>query len=480
MSFTDNRVATLLHISDLHRTATPRLSNLDLLSAIFSDATRWNTEGIPKPDLIVVSGDLIQGTEMGSNSDSEIVAQYDEVGDFLQQLAAEFVDSDRSRVIIVPGNHDVHWGRALSAMKPIINCPDGIAAKAFEARSGVRWNWSTRQAYEIADRDMYNSRFEHFRQFRSAFYADVVPSPLSHGDGSIVFVEYPDFGIAVAGFSSWFGNDCFCPVGDIDPSDLASSQGFLRGTEAPIGIAVWHHGVMGGPRAHDYMDQRVIHRLVDFGFSVGLHGHQHFPGAAPFELHLPNLTSMAVIGAGSLAVGDSELPMGEPRQFNIVVIDPNNESITVHVRGMSPAGIFSGSHRDDFGGNTFTKLRLPISPSRPRMPSDTQLLDEAMTEVRIRNYEKALEISAHISDGRSREKRKIKIKALEGLGRDEQLIELLDPPENVDEAVKVVSILLNAGRFDEATVWLENFSNLFDPSLFKQLSTMIAAKRTIS
>ena len=51
---------TLLHISDLHRTSGPRLNNDDLLSAIFSDAARWEAEGIPWPDLVVVSGDLIQ------------------------------------------------------------------------------------------------------------------------------------------------------------------------------------------------------------------------------------------------------------------------------------------------------------------------------------------------------------------------------------------------------------------------------------
>ena len=54
---------TLLHISDLHRTSGPRLKNDELLMAITNDAMRWEQEGIPCPDLIVVSGDLIQGTK---------------------------------------------------------------------------------------------------------------------------------------------------------------------------------------------------------------------------------------------------------------------------------------------------------------------------------------------------------------------------------------------------------------------------------
>ena len=77
---------TLLHISDLHRTSEPRLSNDELLAAIVSDATRWESEGVPQPELIVVSGDLVQGAEAGTpNPDSEIAAQYREAGDFLSR-----------------------------------------------------------------------------------------------------------------------------------------------------------------------------------------------------------------------------------------------------------------------------------------------------------------------------------------------------------------------------------------------------------
>ena len=71
---------------------------------------------------------------------------------------------------------------------------------------------------------------------------------------------------------------------------LALSQKLLAGSKTELGLAVWHHSVTGGPRAHDYMDERIVHRLVDFGFGVGLHGHQHYPGAAPFELRLPTAT----------------------------------------------------------------------------------------------------------------------------------------------------------------------------------------------
>ena len=269
---------TVLHISDLHRTSEPHLSNDELLSALVSDATRWGGEGIPRPDLIVVSGDLVQGAALNAcDPDAEVDAQYREVGDFLRRLGEEFLESDRSRIVIVPGNHDVHWRRSLDGMKPIDPCPDGIATKSFEPTSGLRWNWENRQAYEISNRDLYASRFEHFRRFRKDFYNGIEPNPFSCGDEDLLFFEYPELGLLVAGFSSWHGNDCFCHVGEIVPTSLALSQRLVARSSMAVAVAVWHHSIAGGPSKNDYMDQRVVHRLIDFGFTVGLHGHQHYP-----------------------------------------------------------------------------------------------------------------------------------------------------------------------------------------------------------
>ena len=164
------------------------------------------------------------------------------------------------------------------------------------------------------------------------------------------------------------------------------------------------------------MDQRIIHKLIDLGFTVGLHGHHHYPAAAPFEVRLPNRTAMAIVSAGSLAVGDGELPMGENRQFNVVVIDPSKRQVTVHVRSMSYAGVFAKSHRDEFGGQSFIEMGLPISPARPKVPTDTQLIDDAMTAIANRHFDEALALLPKISCSRDHEKRLIKIEALDGLG----------------------------------------------------------------
>ena len=269
-------------------------------------------------------------------------------------------------------------------------------------------------------------------------------------------------------------------MGDIDPAALAVSQKLLADSTAPLAIAVWHHSIVGGPRVNDYMDARVVHRLIDFGFSIGLHGHQHFADAAPFELRQLNLTSMVVIAGGSLAVGDGQLPMGEQRQFNVVSIDPARQSITVHVRAMSNAGVFSGSHRSDFGGNTFVTLSLPCSPSRPRPATITQRIDDAMTAVKKGRYEEALELISGPEFSDSPEARLVKIEVLDALGHLDELIEILDQPRSVDEATRLISLLLQDGRTDEASGKLESLSDLFDRATFTTLTGIIAGHRIMS
>jgi hypothetical protein len=465
---------TLLHISDLHRTSNPRVQNHDLLAAIASDANRWAAEGIPRPDVIVVSGDVVQGVSPNlPGRDAEIAAQYAEAEDFITRLAVEFVDGDLARVVVVPGNHDVDWGPAREAMAEI-DAGDDIARTSVDAESRVRWSWAERQAYEIADEVTYDRRCDAFRSFRRRLYAGLTPNPLSSGD-QLLFFDYPSLGLVIVGFPSWHGNDCFCHVGEIDSRLISQSREMLMRTPSPTAVAVWHHGLTGGPRAQDFMDQRVVHKLIDFGFSLGLHGHQHYPGAAPYELRLPNLTAMTVVGAGSLAVGDSGLPMGERRQYNLVEIHPETESVTVHVRAMSPAGVFTGSHRDDFGGNTFLTLALRLSPVRGNLASEIRTADEAMEAVALGGFTRALQLADELGPQSAIRKRQIQSEALMGLGRINDLLRVLNPPQTADELIRCISALLNERRFDEAAEWLDANGSLLDDATARDLAHTIEA-----
>ena len=77
---------------------------------------------------------------------------------------------------------------------------------------------------------------------------------------------------------------------------------------------------------------------------------------------------------------------------------------------------------------------------------------------------------------RSTERRRIKVEALRGLGQQEELIQLLNPPQNVDEVVEVVSLLLYVGRSEDASDQLQASESLLTPSLFSELKATIAAR----
>lgn len=112
-----NNEVLILHISDLHRTPKAELSNEDLWGTLRNDI--YNTYGdtefgpdepqLPTPeeiDLIVVSGDVTQTASP---------EEYTEAEQFLCQLATELLGGNKTRLIIVPGNHDVSWNYSRGA-----------------------------------------------------------------------------------------------------------------------------------------------------------------------------------------------------------------------------------------------------------------------------------------------------------------------------------------------------------------------------
>ena len=103
---------SILHISDLHRSSEEPVNNNSLLAALLADRDRYagETPRIPPLGAIVVSGDLIQGARIGApNWQQSMKDQYAVANSFLTALCERFLDSDRSRMVLIPGNHDVCW-----------------------------------------------------------------------------------------------------------------------------------------------------------------------------------------------------------------------------------------------------------------------------------------------------------------------------------------------------------------------------------
>lgn len=116
----------LLHISDLHRSSSDPVGNAELISTLVSDHDRHSRERPPigHYNAAIVSGDIIQGVGLNaSNSDGELQEQYKTALTFLVELADRFFEGDRSRIIIIPGNHDVDWNTARQYME-VVDKPD--------------------------------------------------------------------------------------------------------------------------------------------------------------------------------------------------------------------------------------------------------------------------------------------------------------------------------------------------------------------
>ena len=147
---------SILHITDLHRSSTDPLSNSELLSAMLSDRDRYVVEDPPirAPDAIVVSGDLIQGMTLGATDPAAaLAAQYDVAHRFIADLTDRFLGGDRSRVVIVPGNHDIDWNAAFAAMEEVdpATAAPSLPGALYEPGSRYRWDWKSRQLYRIFD-----------------------------------------------------------------------------------------------------------------------------------------------------------------------------------------------------------------------------------------------------------------------------------------------------------------------------------------
>ena len=354
---------SIMHISDLHRSPRDPISNDELVSALVQDRDRYILEepSIAGPQAIVVSGDVIQGVPLDTEDfETRIEEQYAVAEEFLDELVRRFVDGDRSRLVMVPGNHDVDWNTAYSALEPVSNdsIPGDLRAELHAEDSLLRWDWKSRRLYRIADPELYERRMGAFWRFFDRFYEGVAEPMTVQNPADVRLFSLYDDRIGVAAYNSCHGNDCFAFHGMIRQGSIARSDLDLNdsGKTHDLRMAVWHHGIEGSPYRTDYMDRDVVRGMIGRGFRLGLHGHQHKAQATAQEIRLPDRIRMAVVGAGSLCAGADDLPVGTHRQYNVLEIAEDFCSVRTHVRAMTVSNLFSRSQLAEFGGASYFDL----------------------------------------------------------------------------------------------------------------------------
>lgn len=462
---------SILHISDLHRSPRDPISNDELISALVSDRDRYIREdpSIPAPEAIIVSGDIIQGVPLGTKDFAkEIKDQYATAEGFLDELVRRFLGGDRSHLVMVPGNHDIDWNTALSALTSVEekDIPAQLGAALHSENSDFRWDWGSRTLYRIADPALYERRLEAFWQFFAKFYEDV-PGLLDVKVGAdACLFSLCDDRVGVAAYNSCHGNDCFAFHGMISKKTVARSHLDLNdcGKVFDLRMAVWHHSIDGPPYRTDYMDVDIVRGMIGRGFRLGLYGHQHKTQVAPHEVWLPDHEKMAVISAGSLCADAGELPTGVHRQYNVLEISEDFRSVRAHVRAMNVANLFSRGRLIDFGDASFADLNWTPPRNAVGKVVDTQaqrlltLIDKAETAAKTGRPAEAIAILEKEELPKGSHQRQLFLTAATDAKAWDAVVKVTDPPVTIDELVQRFEALSQLGDHSGAVGVLDKFA----------------------
>ena len=323
---------SILHISDIHKI--PDVEYEPLVLSLRRDYDTYTAdEGILPPVFIVVSGDLIQG----AYTEDEIRTQYDEVEVFLARICDEFLQKDRSRLIVVPGNHDMSRVATKASMAPASATYDTCLKSYFNGASDIRWSWKERQFYEISDSSTYSSRFSLFIEFYNRFFQGVRSYPQIPEEQGYV-VTNDDYKVCFACFNSCCHLDHLCDTGCISEDALNSVAKVLTDSHNAgyLNIAVWHHHYYGRPLETNYMDRDFFNSLLACNVNIGMFGHQHFSQVAEEYSDLlllkdDTVQKLLLISSGTLFGGKKVLADNCRRQYNVIEIEHNNGMALVDI-----------------------------------------------------------------------------------------------------------------------------------------------------
>lgn len=465
---------TALQISDLHRDPKAPLANGPLKESLLRalDGLGKLEPSVELPDLIVVAGDLVQGVPQDADP-ALLRDQYDQAEEFLCDLADELLDGSRHRVVIVPGNHDVSFPVFRNALRPVPYDADRwgeLVPQLFDTGSRYRWSWAERELFVIEDDDAYHARLSDFAEFYNRFYQGERSFSLNPAEQFDIF-DYPDLALSIVAYSSCDGNDPWRTPGDIHPEAIANSLTELRRTaeDDRFLAAVWHHSISAPPLRPDFMDEERVQFLLTHGFTLGLHGHQHRPENIHITSRFGTDGSMRVVSSGTLCAGQSALPPGRSRSFNLIELDADDLEGRLHVQIMINDDLSAPiwgrrPRRDDGSFPTFpiTLVEIPADAQRRRV---MEALSEATELMTAECYPDARDILLpYQDDGLAR---RVLIEALVALDDSEGIVSVFNPPRSDGERVHRLRALWDTRDLDELSAVLATpeVTDSTDPAL---------------
>ncbi len=447
---------SILHISDLHRDTENPLRNAPLLDSLQTDRQRYTQQenrAVRPPDLILVSGDIIQGVRQdAANAEHQLKQQYNEALSFLNQLTNTFLGGNKQCIVLVPGNHDISAFHFFSSLQKIDIAPDRkkeLVEQLFLRNSLLRWSWSNFQLYKIVNSDLYARRLAAFSDFYREFYGDARTYSLDPEKQFDIF-DLPHFNLTIVGFNSCFNNDLLNKQGDIHPDCIGEASIRLRDPQYRnrLRIAVWHHNTEGLPNHTDYLDPDILQNLIDRGFSLGFHGHQHKPQFLDTKFRYQGSRRLTVISAGTLCGGAS---YRFARAYNVVEIDTEEMKGLLHLREMQNDNLqLPIWGRRSLPPSTDSHIEFSFDPPpEPLTAPDvhTATLIDAQDLYAKGKYMEAAQLLIPIAQSDALGKRLL-LECLANANDAKGIIQFFDPPTGAAEAISLIDALWKEGKRD--------------------------------
>ncbi|MDR1503617.1 MAG: metallophosphoesterase [Prevotella sp.] len=462
------RKFTILHISDLHKQNEDDYDNV--LQSLKDDCFGYCKDfSLSKPEVIVVTGDIIKG-----GTPVEINIQYTQVSDFLNKLTEYFLDNDKSRIIIVPGNHDIDWNKSREAMIPFKVKNEINVLKLLAEDSRIRWSWNDLSLYIIKDESLYNARLDEFIKFFDNFYGGMFTYPINPKEQYIIF-DIPDFDVAFVAYNSCYNNDHLNLIGCINPVCITKSSDRLAELHKKdrLLIAVWHHHVSGLPNENNYLDYRVLRSMIDKNIQIGLFGHQH-------ECHIINEYKNVVddkqillLSSGTLYGDKSSLPSGSQRQYNVIEIFPKSTEIrcTIHIREDKSLQLYAipSWSNGRIEGTSISHWSTTLYKTK----TDLEIILNSIIADVERGNDKGKAIQALIKlDTNNDYVRKILLEYLEETSNYNLIYQYFIEPRNNTEAIILMNAALNINNYKivENVLNISYIQNNTDPAILEQIN----------
>ena len=327
-------------------------SAAELQSRIWADVTRLTSAGLPRPDLMVVSGDL---TESGG------LRECDEALAFLTGLRA-LLGLEPHRVAIVPGSRDI-------------------------TKAACRAYFATCEADDVDPQPPYWPKWRHFAAMFAEFYRGL-DGPVFEGAQPWTLFAVPELRVVIAGLNSTMAGshraeDDYGWIGEAQAAWFAEQlSAFEKAGWLRVGVLRHVPAPDGGSSREPALlrDTDTLGGLLGPRLSLLLHGPG--PGAGPCEELASGLLAVPAIAAGGhqiLRLSPDGLERWGGRQ------EAGDQPERLTRQWHATAGTFSaGQPAEDPGADGALAL---AEPDRPRGPA-SMLLDR-ITEVCEARYEHA-------------------------------------------------------------------------------------------